>query len=458
MNVRSLTRRSAFRIALLFAGLVAAVILSILAALYYAISDDLAGRVKGHVDELRTAIFDIERTGNFASVTQIITTYAADAEPEEDIFLLTDANNNYIAGNIQSMPLFDGWRTIPWQKLALAGTWNPTSSSTAVVGRWMDVKGGHVFVAGGNGDVKDVQNILIHVLSWSVLFAVASALLGGLILGRSAQKRIGAMETALNAVVRGELDSRVPRSASGDDLDHVAGSINKTLDRLQSLIANLKQITSDIAHDLKSPIGRALQKLDSVDETSHDISAYRDTIEAARTDLRATVGTFEALLRIAEIEGGARKSRFRNVDLKSILVEVVDILETVAEDSGHQMAANLTTPFPAVVRGDKELLTQLFINLVENAIRHCPIGAVIAVNMRTDDGHPIVTISDNGPGIPASEHDKVFRRLYRLEKSRTTPGSGLGLSMVAAIAELHDAQISLADNKPGLIITVKFAA
>lgn len=456
MSIHSLTKRTAFRIAVLFTGLFGIAVVAIFSMLYLVISDNLNERIKTHVDVIRSTLVDLDRSGTFEDLAKLVASYASDTESEEDIFLLTDSSNGYVAGNILHIPTFVGWRTIPWQKLPLVGTWNTKSGSTAVVGGWVDVKGGHLFVAGGNSDVNAVQHVLVEALGLGLLMAAIFALVGGTVLGLRTQAQIGGIETALDAVARGELSSRVPRTSSGDDLDHVAVLINKTLDRVQSLIASLKQVTSDIAHDLKSPIGRVLQKLELVSDASGDVESYRTTVDAARTDLRDAVATFEALLRIAEIEGGARKSRFTAVDLKPLLANVVEILETVAEDAGHQITANLTTATPTLVRGDKELLTQLFINLIENAIRHCPAGTPIRVELTVDDNHPAVRVADNGPGIPASEYDKVFRRLYRLDKSRTTPGSGLGLSLVAAIAELHDASIALSDNNPGFVVTVRF--
>ena len=173
-------------------------------------------------------------------------------------------------------------------------------------------------------------------------------------------------------------------------------------------------------------------------------------------DLSGVVATFEALLRISEIEGGARKSRFMDIDMKLVMLNVLDALQAVAEDAGHRMQNNLSSARPTLVRGDRELLSQLFANLLENAICHCPRGSLIQVGLDETAGRSVATISDNGTGIPEAERVKVFQRLYRLEKSRSTPGSGLGLSLVAAIAELHGAEIAMADNDPGLRVTICF--
>lgn len=456
MNIRSLTRRTPFRIAALFASLFGVAVALISTMLYFVITQKLTQRLTLHTDELRVSIVELDKSGTFEDLKRVISGYAADTEPEESIFLLTDQNNQYVAGNIAGLTLFNGWREIAATDLRLKSNWNASSRSTAVIGRWTQVKDGHVFVASGNSDINDVQSILIEGLGIGAILAMALALLGGIVLGARAQQHVSAIDTALDAVAHGELSRRVPRTASGDDLDHVAELINQTLDRMQSLFASLKQVTADIAHDLKSPIGRVLQKLEAVSEDGALQERGQTLLKEAREELRGAVGTFDALLRIAEIEGGARKARFADVDLRTILIDVTDILDAVATDAGHTLVSKVTGAHASVIWGDRELLVQAFINLIENAIRHTPKGSLIEVELKNTAGRHEVIIKDNGPGIPESDYETVFRRLVRLEKSRTTPGSGLGLSLVAAIVELHDAKIVLANNHPGLIVTVSF--
>lgn len=457
MKFSSLTRRTPFRIAALFAGLFAAAVALISTMLYFVITRELTDRLKQHTDDLRVSIVEVDKTGSFDDLKRLIAGYAADTEPEENIFLLTDKEGNFVAGNIGTLPLFTGWQEIQAPDLTFTNAkWSPSSTATAVVGRWTQVKGGNVFVGGGNADINDVQSLLVEGLGLGAILAVGLALIGGIALGARAQLRIGMIDTALNAVARGDLTRRVPRMQPGDDLDHVAELINQMLDRMQTLFASLKQVTADIAHDLKSPIGRVLQKLETLSDAGIPEDKAQAMLKDVRAELRGTVQTFDALLRITEIEGGARKARFADVDLRLLLLDVIDILDAVAADAGDTLVSKVQEAAPVLIRGDRELLIQAFINLIENAIRHCPKGATIGVQLSIDNGVPTVVISDNGPGIPESEYENVFRRLVRLEKSRTTPGSGLGLSLVAAIIELHDARITLGNNDPGLLVTVRF--
>jgi signal transduction histidine kinase len=457
MNRTKLTGRTAFRLAAIFAAIISLTNVLIFSILYFVISQQLSEHLKAHVNEVRKTLVDVGESSGREALAKMVSRHASVAESDEDIFLLTDKSNNYIAGNIQPIERFEGWRTIDWQQLPLIGEWTSRRSSTAVTGRWTDAKDGYLFVGDGNGDINDAQTLLLNGLVWGIAISILAAVTGGLILGFNAQKRIGAIERALNAVASGQLEKRVPRSSAKDDLDHVASLINATLDRLQKLISSLKQVSSDIAHDLRTPISRMRQKLEIAQQSSTDLQTYRATVDDALLEIDGIAETFEALLRISEIEAGARKTRFVDVDLNSLLTNVTDALTAVAEERGHRIVTMIDQSRHETTFGDRQLLSQLFINLIENSIEHCPESAEITVELRNDLGHPAVKISDNGPGIPAEERERVFRRLYRLEKSRSTRGSGLGLSLVAAIAALHDAKISLADNKPGLITLVSFS-
>jgi signal transduction histidine kinase len=275
-------------------------------------------------------------------------------------------------------------------------------------------------------------------------------------LARRTQQKIDVFVTTLEDVNRGQIGRRVPLTGSGDDLDHVAAQINGTLAHLEKLIESVNQASSDIAHDLKKPIGRLRRKLEEALRATGSVADFRSRVEDSLVELDSIVDTFEALLRITQIEAGARKSRFSPLDLVPLLADVADIYEPVAEEAGDRLECTVPAVATARVNGDRELLTQLFANLIENAIRHSPKGTNIGVSLTAQGDRHLAVVWDSGPGVPSAERENVFRRLYRLERERTTPGSGLGLSLVAAIAELHGASVALADNKPGLRVEVAF--
>ncbi|MGE0055256.1 MAG: sensor histidine kinase [Hyphomicrobium sp.] len=459
MTTHRLTRRTAFRVAATFAGLFAVTMSSIFAILYLVISTDLTNTLKDQIDDLRETFVEVGATGGRSGLAATVARHANATQPDDNIVLLTDLDGNYLAGNILAIPRFHSWKTIAWSKLPFLRRSTQNTSSDAVLGSWTKLKNGYLFVAGGNGDIKDVQAILLDGLGWAVGLTAFSAVLGGLILGLSAQRRVDAMESVLDSFAHGNLSDRIRRSASRDDLDHVAELINSTLDRLQTLIGSVKQVTTDIAHDLRTPISRIRQKLELAQQSqSSDPTHYQAAIDTALDDIDQVVETFEALLRIAEVSSGARKARFVDVDLKTVLDHVIEALEPVAEDHEHRLVSKIDRSIRAHIKADRQLLNQLFVNLLENSIRHCPSGSRITISLNRSNDDITVHVSDNGPGIPEAERANVLRPLYRLEKSRTTPGSGLGLSLASAITDLHEGTLSLHDNAPGLDVCVRFHA
>jgi signal transduction histidine kinase len=439
--------------------MVIAINTAVFTGLYFSISQQLTAHLRAHIDEVRRTLIDVEghESDGFKELAAMVEGHARAAQSDEDIYFLTDDAGNRVAGNVSSLERFDGWRAIPWQDLKLLGTWSPNRSSDAIIGRWSKIKGGYLFVGDGNGDIRDAQRLLSNGLLLGIGLSMVFAIIGGWLLGFNAQRRIVQIDDALDAVASGDLGRRVVRGSTSDDIDHVAALINVTLERLQRLFTNLRQVTVDIAHDLRTPISRMRHRLETVRAGPDQIQAYKDATDASIEEIDIIAETFDALLRIAEIESGARKNKFVDVELNGLLANITDALDAVAEERKHRLHPAKQATEPVMVRGDRRLLNQLFVNLVENAIVHCPESAEIEVEVATSSGQPVVRVRDTGPGIPPDEREKVFRRLYRLEKSRTTAGSGLGLSLVAAIAELHGAHITLSDNGPGLLAEVRFA-
>jgi signal transduction histidine kinase len=235
-------------------------------------------------------------------------------------------------------------------------------------------------------------------------------------------------------------------------MDQLAVNLNAMLDRIQALMESLKRVSDDIAHDLRTPLSRLRHRLEAArGRTGPEGDAV---IEQSLAEVDAILETFSALLRISQIEAGARRAAFAEVSLERILSTLSEAYAPVAEDRGQRLKT-VRTAVPPIL-GDRELLTQMVANLIENSIRHCPPGVEITVALALENGAPLLSIADTGPGIPARERENVLRRFYRLESSRTTPGSGLGLALVKAVADLHGASIELADNSPGLRVTVRF--
>jgi signal transduction histidine kinase len=302
--------------------------------------------------------------------------------------------------------------------------------------------------------VEDVENVVLNGFLVALALAIALGLGAGMLFTRSLLRRVDGVTRTAEAIIRGDLSQRVALTGSGDDFDRLSATLNTMLDKIADLLENLRQVSNDIAHDLRTPLARLRQQLEDVRNHTSAPSDYERTIDRAIVEADALLDTFSALLRIAQIEAGARRSSFRKVDLSDVMRTVAEAYGAVLEESCRVLKTDIPQTF--TISGDRELLIQLFSNLIENALRHTPKETTVVMRLFHADAHACAEISDNGPGIPEGERSRVLRRFYRLEHSRTTPGNGLGLSLVAAIADVHQAKVELSHNKPGLKITIRF--
>ncbi|HEV2701997.1 MAG TPA: HAMP domain-containing sensor histidine kinase [Steroidobacteraceae bacterium] len=295
---------------------------------------------------------------------------------------------------------------------------------------------------------------ILHAFAWVALGTCAFAMLAGLFLGRRFMARVDAITQTCERVISGNLNERIPVRGRGDEWDRLARAINEMLDRISSLLENLQQVSSDVAHDLRTPLTRLRNRLESAREKSTGVVDYSAAINSALEDTDRLLSLFSALLRISQIEAGTRVQSFAPVALSDLLERLFQLYLPVAEDCGHVLARDLRQGL--TLRGDAELLTQLFSNLIENALRHTPAGTHIRLAAACADGDCSASVTDDGPGVPPEDLGKVTRRFYRGSSSRSSEGHGLGLSLVAAIAQLHAAKLQLADAGPGLRVDVIF--
>jgi signal transduction histidine kinase len=300
------------------------------------------------------------------------------------------------------------------------------------------------------------QRQIVQTLAWLFAAALMLAVLGGAFVSRTFLRRSDAMATALRSIMDGDLAARVPLKGTQDELDRLAGAINEMLDRIAALMENLRQVTNDVAHDMRTPLTHLRQRLERARDELSSPGDYVAAIEATIVKTDEILSLFAALLRIAQIEGGARRAAFTSFALAPVLHHLRDVFAAVAEASGDRLS--LAAEADVAIRGDRALVVQMVSNLIENAILHTPPGTSIAVSLVRSEGRAIVTVSDNGPGVPTPEHEKLFQRLYRREASRSQPGYGLGLSLVAAIADLHGATIKVGQAEEGFSISISFVA
>jgi signal transduction histidine kinase len=301
-----------------------------------------------------------------------------------------------------------------------------------------------LLIATDTDDIENLQNTLLGVFGLTSLGAAILALFGGRWLSRFFMSRLDQLAGTAEAITEGDATRRMPLTKAGDEFDRLSVSLNTMLDRNAALMESQRQITNDIAHDLRTPLTRLRQKL----EQRPNDDALADTDEL--------LTTMNALLRIAEIEDGARKKHFAKVDLADIARTVADAYAGSLEDGDKSLT--VTVEDEAMIDGDKALLTQMLSNLIENIIAHTPKGTIAKIAISKSTSSVQLHVSDNGPGVSTSETTKITRRFYRAEKSRHTPGNGLGLSLVKAIAELHGAELDIQNLDPGLGVTFRFPA
>jgi len=303
------------------------------------------------------------------------------------------------------------------------------------------------------GRLRNFGDDFLSLFGLGLLMALTLAAVGGTVVSKTFLQRVDSINRTAEAIIEGDIGKRIPLSGSGDDMDRLAGTLNRMLDRISTLMDALRHVSTDIAHDLRTPLGHLRHALDDAREHARDVVEYRSAIGRAIDETDAILDTFSALLRIAQIESGSRRSGFQTANLSEIASRVAQSFAPTAEEQGRTLTTAID---PHVeVSGDRELITQLMANLIDNAIRHTPTGAEIHLSLSSGE-KPVLEVSDDGRGIPAEEREKVFNRFYRREASRTTPGNGLGLTLAAAVAALHHAKIALLDNMPGLKVRVEF--
>jgi signal transduction histidine kinase len=304
--------------------------------------------------------------------------------------------------------------------------------------------------------LRELTETFVSLFLFSLVPTAAVSILAGAYLARRVAARVARIERTLARLSSGDLSVRLPTPFGSDDLARIAAGVNQLAERQQAATEQLRQVTTDIAHDLKTPVQRASVLLSDLGKTLGEGSDGATLAAAAAEEIDRAVSIFSAMLRIAQIEGGPRSADIEPVDLCETARGIVDLYQPAVEEAGDILLLDLPNA-GVTVQGHADLLGQALSNLIENAIRHTPRGSTIAVSVTETPEGPILAVADDGPGIPPAEREKVIRRFYRLERSRTSPGQGLGLALVAAIVARHGARLTFEDNRPGTRAAISFS-
>jgi signal transduction histidine kinase len=449
-----LLRTASFRLAALYALLftVSVLILGVVAlwTIRSAFDRQMTDRIEAEVATLQATY----QAGGLDALTAAAR--ARGLGPVALDYAVEQPHGTRLAGILPKLPAQSGWMTVAGGPRREDSLVEPAESLRALVVNLPD--GTRLAVGDDLARIDDVQETVLTAFGWVAALVAALGVGGGVLMSLGFLRRVDAITRTAEAIIAGDLSRRIALRGSGDDLDRLAVTLNHMLDRIAALMESLRQVSNDIAHDLRTPLSRLSQGLNAARATAGSPAEYQRAMDRAIAEAEGILETFGALLRIAQIEAGSRRAGFRAIDFAEIVTTVVEALEPVAEDQQHMLRAELPAAgahLPESI-GDRELLVQMLVNLVENALRHTPAGCAVVVSLARIDSAIELAVSDNGPGVPAAERSRILDRFYRRDSSRSTPGSGLGLSLVAAVAELHQATVRLEDVEPGLRVRIRF--
>ena len=381
---------------------------------------------------------------------------ASSGTSRDGIYLLVDSVGSTLAGNLRSWPR-NAVADDLWVNFTINDLRRAEAETADVRAKQYVVQGGQqnymLLVGRDVRDAREFRGRLLDSLNVGLAITLALGVFGGLIFSSTIMRRIAAITRTCRSIMSGDLSQRVPVTSQNDELGQLSGSINAMLDQIERLMNGMRQVSDNVAHDLRTPLTRLRSRLESALRHMDDPSE-RETIEGAIADADSLLATFAALLRIARAEAGSQRN-FVDINLNALAEEVVDLYGPLAEEKGLEFVTQFDEGLSA--RGDPNLIAQALANLIDNAVKYTQKGAVtVALTQR--DGRPAFIVADTGPGIPEAYRGKVLERLFRLEQSRTSPGSGLGLSLVSAVAKSHGLDLKLEDNMPGLRVVLRFPA
>jgi signal transduction histidine kinase len=392
------------------------------------------------------------REGLISAVNRLV----ANQSSENGVYLLADTSFTPVAGNLKSWPTSlkgdAGWTKFTTNQGTLDASHRPLLRATFKA----LPDGFHILVGREIDDLNQFASKIHVALGLGIILVLLLAAVASVMVTRRTVGRIESVNATTRTIMQSGLGERVPLRGTKDEWDQLAGNLNAMLDRIEALMGEVKQVTDNVAHDLRTPLTRMRGRLEKASMSQRDHLSDQSLINEAMADLDDVLRMFASLTRISQIESTNRTAAFRMVDLREIVGAVVELFDAAAEDKGIHLKA--VGDRAASITGDRDLLFDALANLVDNAIKHGSKSGLVVVELSYSDAGAVISVSDNGPGIPSNEYEYVFRRFYRLERSRCTSGNGLGLSLVAAVVRLHEGRIELFDNAPGLKVEMQLPA
>jgi signal transduction histidine kinase len=437
-------RSASLKLAAVYGLLFAASAFALVLFLWWATTGLLDRQVEAAIRADGQGLAERWSEGGLPALILTIQERLAENVDDDAIYSVNDAVLRRVAGNLERWPANVTQAGIFYElPVTRAGV-----KSQAEVFRY-DLPGGMRLLVGR--DVKgraQLKRLLPGTLLYSGLLVAGLALVGGMVMRNLFRRMVADVSTTAAAIARGDLAHRVRRSGRGDEFDAMAEAINNMLDRIAKLMDGVRQVSNSIAHDLRTPIARARARLEDAATHAQGEEELRAAVERAVADLDGVTAVFQALMRIAEIEAGARRAAFAELDLGPLLADLAELYSALAEERGLTLVLSVPDTLPTY--GDRELVQQAVANLLDNAIKFSPPGSDVKLSAAPIEKGARITVRDQGPGIPAADLQRATERFFRGEQARSTPGSGLGLALVQAVATLHYGALVLEDAAPGL--------
>jgi signal transduction histidine kinase len=447
-----LLRTQAFRIVLIYAVLFALSVTAILAFTYWNTRRTLDGQTDQIIEAEITGLSEQYQRLGLRGLDESVTSRSLHAG--QGLYLLADSLHRPLAGNLDFWP----------QITASPGNFVEFDYERPVNGGHETRRArGRMFALAGNFQLLVAQDVhdrylttrmFTTTLPWTMALMLLFGLAGGALMSRNMLRRLDSINRTSGEIIAGDLTRRVPRSATGDEFDVLAENLNRMLDRIERLLSGVREVTDSVAHDLRTPLNRLRNRLEQAQARMTAAGADTAEVEAAIAETDRLIGTFNALLLIAETDAGATRGAMAPLDLVSVASDVSELYEPLAEE--RQVRLTLASSAPIAIEGNRSLIAQALANLTDNAIKYTPPGGQVTMGLALTAAGVDLWVADSGPGIPAEDRTRVVERFVRLDASRNAPGTGLGLSLVAAVAHFHNAQLVLEDNHPGLKASLRF--
>jgi signal transduction histidine kinase len=449
VNLIRLLETSTFRLALIYLALFGVSALALLGFLYVRTAVVMEQQTEETIDAEIIGLKEQYQTRGLPGLLQVIERRSAANPNRASVYVLTNAFGDPIAGNLDRWPPGEAGPD-NWLSFEIDVSDGDAVKVHRALGQLFLLPGDFRLLVGRDIEsLHKTQALMQKAIGWGIGLTLFLGLAGGFLMSRGMLSRIDAINRTTRRIMAGDLSQRISLKGSRDEFDVLAGNLNAMLDQIERLLQGMREVTDNIAHDLRTPLSRMRSRIEVALLANPDRAEARMLLEQTLADADAMIQSFNALLSIARVEAGSERAAFEPVDLSEVCGDVADLYGPLAEEKG--LTFTRACPPGLVLHGNRHLLAQALANLLDNAIKYTPAGGRVTLSGFPG---PVITVADSGPGIPAAERERVLERFVRLDGDRSTPGNGLGLSLVSAVAKLHGATLRLEDNHPGLRVSL----